>query len=74
MVIRVHKPERNTKFPTAKLVNEGDKQGDLGKPLPEKKESQERGGVPGSGSTTGQTTETEPVIELFLTSMSYSEN
>lgn len=55
-------------------MNEGHKQGDLGKPLTEKKESQERGGVPGSGSTTGQTTETEPVIELFLTSMSYSEN
>lgn len=55
-------------------MNEGHKQGDLGKPLTEKKESQERGGVPGSGSTTGQTMETEPVTELFLTSMSYSEN
>lgn len=50
-------------------MNEGHKQGDLGKPLTEKKESQERGGVPGSGSTTGQTMETEPVTELFLTSM-----
>ena len=74
MVIRVHKPERNTKFPTAKLVNEGHKQGDLGKSQPEKKESQEWGGVPGSGSTTGQTMEAEPVTELFLTSISYSEN
>ena len=43
VVIRVHKPERNTKFPPASLVKEEDKQGDLGKLLPEKKESWELG-------------------------------
>ena len=37
VVIRVHKPERNTKFPPASLVKEEDKQGDLGKLLPEKR-------------------------------------
>lgn len=43
VVLRVHKPERNTTFPPASLVKEEEKQGDLGKPLPEKKESQELG-------------------------------
>ena len=43
VVTRVHKPERNTKSPTANLVTEECKQGDLGKPLHMKKESQELG-------------------------------
>lgn len=43
VVLRVHKPERNTTFPPASLVKEEEKQGDLGKPLPEKEESQELG-------------------------------